>query len=70
MELLRLVKSGEDPMKAKRAYNAAITVDQLIEAYLYEGGISKPDKREFSWRGGYDHSLDRRHARLISMRSS
>ena len=59
VELLRVVKSGEDPMKAKRAYNAAITVDQLIEAYLHEGRISKPDKRESSWRA--DASVLHRH---------
>lgn len=59
VELLRSVKAGEDPMKAKRAYNAAITVDQLIEAYLHEGRISKPDKRESSWRS--DASVLRRH---------
>lgn len=59
VELLRVVKSGEDPMKAKRAYNAAITVDQLIEAYLHEGRISKPDKRESSWRS--DASVLHRH---------
>jgi integrase len=59
VELLRSVKAGEDPMKAKRAYNAAITVDQLIEAYLHEGRISKPDKRESSWRS--DASVLKRH---------
>lgn len=59
VELLRVVKSGEDPMKAKRAYNSAITVDQLIEAYLHEGRISKPDKRESSWRA--DASVLHRH---------
>lgn len=59
VEILRAVKGGEDPMKAKRAYNAAITVDQLIEAYLHEGRISKPDKRESSWRS--DASVLHRH---------
>ena len=59
IELLRTVKGGEDPMKAKRTYNAAITIDQLIEAYLHEGRISKPDKRESSWRT--DASVLHRH---------
>lgn len=58
-ELLRKVKSGHDPIKAKREVNAAITVNELIETYLHEGRISKPNKRESSWAG--DASVLRRH---------
>ena len=58
-ELLRQVKAGFDPMQAKREVNAAITVNELIESYLHEGRISKPNKRESSWAS--DASVLRRH---------
>lgn len=59
VKILQSVKAGDDPMKAKRAWSAAITVDELIEAYLHEGRVSKPDKRESSWKS--DESVFRRH---------
>lgn len=43
-ELLRQVKAGQDPMQAKREINEAVTVTELIEAYLHEGRIAKPNK--------------------------
>lgn len=58
-EILRQVRDGHDPMSAKRELNAAITVGELIETYLHEGRISKPNKRESSWRG--DASVLHRH---------
>lgn len=58
-ELLRQVKAGQDPMQAKREINEAVTVTELIEAYLHEGRIAKPNKRESSWAG--DASVLRRH---------
>lgn len=58
-ELLRQVREGHDPMAAKRERAEAITVSELIETYLHEGRISKPNKRESSWRG--DASVLRRH---------
>lgn len=39
-EMLRQVKAGQDPMQAKRASNEAITVNELIQAYLHEGRIA------------------------------
>lgn len=58
-EMLRQVKAGHDPMQAKRASNEAITVNELIQAYLHEGRIAKPNKRESSWAG--DTSVLNRH---------
>lgn len=58
-ELLRQVKGGFDPIQAKREVNAAITVNELIETYLHEGRISKPNKRESSWAS--DASVLHRH---------
>nr|WP_295174792.1 Arm DNA-binding domain-containing protein [uncultured Brevundimonas sp.] len=58
-EMLRQVKAGHDPMQAKRASNEAITVNELIQAYLHEGRIAKPNKRESSWAG--DASVLNRH---------
>lgn len=58
-ELLRQVRDGHDPMEAKRELNGAMTVAELIETYLHEGRISKPNKRESSWRA--DASVLHRH---------
>lgn len=58
-EMLRQVKAGHDPMQAKRASNEAITVNELIQAYLHEDRIAKPNKRESSWAG--DASVLNRH---------
>jgi len=58
-ELLRQVKAGQDPMQAKREVNQAITVNELIQTYLHEGRIAKPNKRESSWAS--DASVLHRH---------
>lgn len=58
-ELLRQVKAGQDPMQAKREVNQAITVNELIQTYLHEGRITKPNKRESSWAS--DASVLHRH---------
>lgn len=58
-DLLRQVRAGHDPMRAKRDLNTAITVTELVETYLHEGRIAKPNKRESSWRA--DASVLRRH---------
>lgn len=51
---------GIDPQLEKQEARAALTVAALIERYLSEGRMSKPNKRESSWAN--DASLLRRHA--------
>lgn len=58
-EMLRATKKGHDPMRAKRELREAVTVDELIAAYLHEGRIAKPEKRESSWAA--DASVLHRH---------
>jgi integrase len=56
---LREVSQGRDPADAKREAREALTVGQLIEAYLTEGPPTKPAKRASSWAN--DKSNLRRH---------
>jgi integrase len=51
---------GIDPQLEKQEARAALTVAALIERYLSEGRMAKPNKRESSWAN--DASLLRRHA--------
>jgi integrase len=51
---------GIDPQLEKQEARAALTVTALIERYLVEGRMAKPNKRESSWAN--DASLMRRHA--------
>ena len=46
---LRDVHAGADPLKSKSDLKAALTVSELIDAYLLQGPAWKPDKRASSW---------------------
>jgi integrase len=59
-EVLNAVASGDDPNAAKREIREAITVNDLIEAWLRDGPTARPNKREWSWRT--DKSRLTRHA--------
>jgi len=59
MKILSRVRDGEDPTTAKRAARAALTVAQLIEAYVTDGPATKPNKRASTWTN--DASNLRRH---------
>lgn len=48
-EAKRAVRFGGDPLAARDEARKAITVRELIERYLKEGPIDKPNKRESSW---------------------
>lgn len=56
---LSRVKDGEDPTEDKRSARQAMTVSQLIEAYLTDGPATKPNKRASTWMN--DGSNLRRH---------
>lgn len=47
--ILRKVHGGTDPLEAKSALRASLTVAELIDAYLLQGPAWKPDKRASSW---------------------
>ena len=59
MNVLGRVRDGEDPTTAKRAARAAMTVAQLVEAYVTDGPATKPNKRASTWMN--DASNLRRH---------
>jgi len=59
MKVLSRVRDGEDPTVAKREARAALTVAQLIEAYVTDGPATKPNKRASTWTN--DASNLRRH---------
>lgn len=48
-----------DPVDAKRAARRALTVGELVDLYLTEGPIDKPNKKQASWK--QDESNLRRH---------
>ncbi|MNS00327.1 Tyrosine recombinase XerD [compost metagenome] len=48
-DILREVHGGTDPLEAKTALRASLTVSELIEVYLTQGPAFKPDKRASSW---------------------
>ena len=56
---LRRVADGEDPAIAKKEAREALTVRQLIDAYLTDGPATKPAKRASTWRD--DGSNLKRH---------
>lgn len=60
-DILTAVASGEDPNTAKQEVREAITVSDLIDLWLREGPISRPNKRAWSWTT--DKSRLNRHAR-------
>jgi len=43
------ISRGEDPGLAKRAHKPSLTVSELIDVYLAEGPISRPNKRPSTW---------------------
>lgn len=57
------VRAGEDPSHAKQEARAALTVNELIDLYLTEGVVTKPDKRASTWE--VDGSNLRRHIRPL-----
>lgn len=48
-DLLREAKEGRDPAQAKAKAREALSVSQLIDAYLEEGPADKPNKKAVSW---------------------
>jgi integrase len=61
--VLRQAKRGEDPNEAKRIAREALTVGELIDAYLEQGRLDKPAKRESTW--AVDASNLNRHIRPL-----
>jgi integrase len=49
-ELLRGLRDGVDPQAEKVADRHAITVAELVDAYLAEGPALKPNKKASSWK--------------------
>lgn len=49
LELSFRVSRGEDPSAQKRALRPSVSVAELIDAYLGEGPISRPNKRASTW---------------------
>lgn len=60
---LRDVKDGKDPAAAKKAAREAMTVAQLIDAYVTDGPATKPAKRASTWEN--DASNLNRHIRPL-----
>jgi integrase len=60
LEIVREAGAGEDPGQKKKEQRTALTVSDLIEKWLAEGPISRPQKREWSWQT--DRSRLRGHA--------
>ena len=59
LKVLGRVRDGEDPTTAKKAAREALTVNQLIAAYLDDGPATKPEKRASTW--AIDGSNLKRH---------
>ena len=57
--ILRDAKDGLDRQGLKEEVREAETVAEVVERYLVEGRLTKPNKRDSSWRN--DASLLRRH---------
>lgn len=62
-ELLVGVANGGDPQARRVADRAALTVGDLIDAYLAEGPVDKPNKRASTW--AIDRSNLERHIRPL-----
>lgn len=58
-EMLSMAAKGFNPSEEKISSRRAITVNDLIELYLRDGPITKPNKRQVSWQA--DESNLRRH---------
>ncbi len=61
--ILRAAGEGEDPAAGKSERRAAISVAELIDAYLAEGPVDKPNKRASTW--SIDKSNLNRHVRVL-----
>lgn len=59
-DILNSVASGDDPNTEKQDARAAITVSDLIEVWLRDGPVARPNKRAWSW--ATDKSRLIRHA--------
>lgn len=62
-EMLRDVTLGEDPHVQKLRRRKDMTVAQLIDAYLEQGPIDKPNKRASTWK--IDRSNLERHVKPL-----
>lgn len=62
-EMLVGLVNGKDPQELRAADRAALTVGDLIDAYLAEGPIDKPNKRASTWAA--DRSNLERHVRPL-----
>lgn len=62
-EALEQVAKGHDPAVAKRQAREALTVSALIDRYLEDGPVTKPAKREITWKN--DASNLNRHVRPL-----
>ena len=60
---LALVRDGEDPSASKKEARKALTVGDLIDAYLTDGPATKPGKRQSTWDN--DGSNLNRHIRPL-----
>ncbi len=61
--ILRDVHAGTDPLEAKAALRASMTVSELCDAYLLQGPAFKPTKRASSW--AVDASNFERHVKPL-----
>lgn len=59
-DLLHEIAKGSDPLEAKAAARAEMTVAELVDLYLAEGPAEKPNKKPASW--ATDRSNLTRHA--------
>lgn len=62
--LAGIVAEGSDPQRAKLEKRDAMTVSNLIDRYLTDGPIDKPNKRDSTWRSDRSN-LERHVQRLI-----
>lgn len=49
-EVKQKVGKGGDPQYDKKALRKAVNISELIQLYLVDGRVDKPNKRESSWR--------------------
>jgi integrase len=59
IDALGRIRDGEDPAAEKKAAREALTVGELIDAYLRDGPSTKPAKRATTWTN--DASTLKRH---------
>jgi integrase len=59
IDALGRIRDGEDPSAEKKAAREALTVGELVEAYLRDGPATRPAKRASTWTN--DATTLRRH---------